>query len=72
MTELERQREHAKTLSTQRACPHCHQPISELDALCLVRGHGTRYYVPIRLPDGSKTLIREGDFNPQTMLWAGR
>ena len=61
----------AVQLVRERSCPHCHKPISLLDALSVVRGHGQTYHVKIKLPDGSTTYIRERDFNPQTMLWAG-
>lgn len=64
------QRHRAEQLSTERRCPHCRTPISLLDALAMVRGHGWAYHVRIALPDGRTLFVEERDFNPQTMLWA--
>ena len=67
---LAKQQERAEQLSKDRHCPHCARPITLLDVLSMARGHGTVYYVRIELRSGTRMLIREGDFNPQTMLWA--
>ena len=67
---LAEQQHRARRLAANRTCPHCRAPISLLDALSLVRGHGYRYELKIRLSDGRVAFVREGDFNPQTMLWA--
>ena len=60
----------ARWLVKHRRCPHCDEPISRIDALSMVRGHGYCVYVRIRLSDGSPWLIQETQFNPQTMLWS--
>lgn len=60
----------ARELAQHRRCPHCAALMPLLDALSIVRGHGWRYFVRIQLPDGHTALVPEGDFNPQTMLWA--
>lgn len=67
---LAAQQHHARLLGVQRRCPHCGEALSLLDALCIVRGLGFRYFIRIMLPDGSPALMEERDFNPQTMLWA--
>lgn len=69
-TRLAEQGARALRLARDRRCPHCQNPIALLDALSLVRGAGYRYEVKITLPDGRVAFVREGDFNPQTMLWA--
>ncbi len=67
---LKEQQAHALRLSQERACPHCHESISMLDSLCLVRGSGYTYDLNIQLPDDTIVPMRERDFNPQTMLLA--
>ena len=67
---LARQQAEANGLAHQRQCPHCHQHLSLLDALSMVRGHGYSYHIRIQLPNGELGLIPERDFSPQTMLWA--
>lgn len=67
---LAAQRDRAIQLARHRECPHCGAPLSLLDALSIVRGSGVSYYVRVGLPSGDRTLIRERDFNPQTMVWA--
>ena len=66
---LAAQRGRAVNLATTRSCPHCARPITLLDALAMVRGHGYRYDVKIILPDGLPMFVEAGDFNPKTMLW---
>jgi hypothetical protein len=34
----------------------------------MVRGGGFRFYVKAKMEDGRERIIREGDFDPQTML----
>lgn len=68
-TRLTAQQARAQCLVRGRRCPHCDHPVSELDLLSLLRGHGSRVFVPIVLADGTRGLVPEGDFNPQTMLW---
>ncbi len=64
------QQARARRLARQRECPHCHQPITRLDALSMVRGDGVVYSVRIRLPDGRVVPIDERQFSPQSMRWA--
>ena len=64
------QQERAHRLARQRQCPHCHQPITRLDAIAMVRGDGVMYPVRVRLADGRIVLIDERQSSPQTMLWA--
>jgi len=67
---LAQQQQRATQLARDRRCPHCQERLSLLEALSLVRGHGYSYFVAIKLPDDQVGLVRERDFNPQTMLWA--
>jgi hypothetical protein len=66
---LAEQQRRAQRLVEDRRCPHCREPISLLDGICMVRGHGYRFHVAILLPTGQKVYIAEREFNPQTMLW---
>jgi hypothetical protein len=66
---LTQQQQHAMELSRTRECPCCGHEVSLLDALCMVRGHGYRFYVRVIAPDGAAVFVDEQDFNPQTMLW---
>lgn len=67
---LSAQRERALRLAQSSACPHCHGPLSLLDALSVVRGFGYVRRLMVQMPDGGVVLLDERDFNPQTMLLA--
>lgn len=67
---LTAQQDRARQLADRKCCPHCAVAVPLLDALSIVRGHGSEYFVRIQLPDGQMALVPERDFSPQTMLWA--
>ena len=61
------QKQRAHHLADTKACPHCGNAITLLDALCMVRGHGVRYMVKVRYENGSDGWLYEDEFNPQFM-----
>lgn len=59
-----------RTLRQTRCCPHCGTRITLTDILSMARGDGVIGAVAIRLPNGKIAVIRETEFNPQTMMLA--
>jgi hypothetical protein len=64
----EEQKLQALLLCEKRACPECGRKLSLYELLCMVRGGGFTFYIKARMEDGCERIIREKDFDPQTMV----